>query len=262
MGEVSEKVAIITGGGKGIGRTLAEAFARAGAAVAITGRTASALEETVAGIRAAGGTAHAHPGDVSDAATVEGMVGAVLRQCGAIDILINNAGIEGPTAPVHEVDPAAWDEVMAIKVRGAFLMTRAVAPHMIARKSGHILFISALGGGLRAYPLRAPYAVSNAGALALMQTVAAELGPHGIRVNAITPGPVKGERLDRVFRNRAQQLGTTPEAIAQGLAGKMLNRRLVDAADIARAALFLCSPAADSIVGQSLNMTGGIEILF
>ena len=262
MVDLKGKVALITGGGKGIGRSLAEAFAAAGAAVAITGRTASALGETVAAIRARGGAASAHPGDVADPAAVDRHVAAITKQHGAINILINNAGVEGPTAPVHQVDVAAWDEVLAIKVRGAFLMTRAVAPQMIARGSGHILYVSALGGGLRAYPLRAPYAVSNAAVLALMQTVAAELGPHGIRVNAITPGPVKGERLERVFQKRAEQLGATPEAVEQGLAGKMLNRRLVDAGDIAQTALFLCSPAADSIVGQSINMTGGLETLF
>lgn len=262
MVDLTGKVALITGGGKGIGRALAEAFAGAGAAVAITGRTESALDETVAAIRARGWTVSAHPGDVADAATVGRIVAAVTKQHGGVHILINNAGVEGPTAPVQDVDPAAFDEVMAINVRGGFLMTRAVAPQMIARASGHVIFFSALGGGLRAYPLRVSYAVSNGARIALMQTVAAELGPHGIRVNAITPGPVKGERLDRVFQKRAEQLGTTPEVVEQGLAGKMLNRRIVGADEVAQAALFLCSPAADSIIGQSINMTGGIETLF
>ncbi len=262
MVDLSGKVAVVTGGGKGIGRALAEAFATAGATVCITGRTESALSETVAAIQGAGGRAAAYLSDVSDLASVDQLVAGVIRDQGRIDILVNNAAIEGSTAPIERIDPGVWDEVMSINVRGSFLMTRAVAPEMINRGSGFIIFLSALGGGLRAYPLRAPYAVSKAAVLALMQTVAAELGPKGIRVNAITPGPVKGERLERVFKNRATQLGMMAEEVEQGLAGKMLNRRIPGPGEIAQTALFLCSPAADSIAGQSINMTGGIEIGF
>ncbi len=262
MPDLTGKVTLITGGGRGIGRTLAEAFAAQGATVAVTGRTESALNETVDAIGAAGGKAYAHVADVADAAAVDSLVAAVTGHCGPIDILINNAGVEGSTAPIQDVDVAVWDDTIATNLRGSFLTTRAVAPHMIDRGSGHILFMSALGGGLRAYPLRVPYAVSKAALIALMQTVAAELGPHGIRVNAITPGPVRGERVDRVLRKRAQQLGTTSQEQEQALAGRMLNRRIPGPQEVADTALFLCGPAADSIIGQSINMTGGIEILF
>ncbi len=262
MADMQNKVALITGGGKGIGRCLAEVFAAEGISVAITGRTQASLDETVATISAAGGTARAYLSDVSDTAAVARVAAAVKEDCGPVDILVNNAAVEGSTAPIVDVDPAVWDETMAINLRGSFLMTRAIAPQMIERGSGHILFLSALGGGLRAYPLRAPYAVSKAAMVALMQTAAAELGPLGIRVNALTPGPVKGERLHRVFTKRAAQLGTTPEYEERQLADKALNRRITDPEEIAATALFLCSPAASSIVGQSISMTGGIEVGF
>jgi NAD(P)-dependent dehydrogenase (short-subunit alcohol dehydrogenase family) len=261
VSDAAQRVALITGGGRGIGRAIAEVFAQDGIAVALAGRGERPLVETVAAIERAGGVASAHRCDVAVEQDVEDCVEDVLTRHGRIDILVNNAGIAGPTAPLAEIDPAAWDEVQAANVRGAFLCTRAVAPHMLAHGSGHVLFLSALGGGLRAYPLRLPYAVSKAATLAMMQTAAAELRPGGVRVNAITPGPVRGERLDRVFASRAEQTGTSAEDVATALAQKAPARSFPDEAEVARVALWLCGPDADHIVGQSINVTSGIEIM-
>jgi NAD(P)-dependent dehydrogenase (short-subunit alcohol dehydrogenase family) len=255
------RVALITGGGRGIGRAIAEVFAADGIAVAVAGRNADTLQDAVATMQAAGGTASAHVCDVASEEAVDGLFAAVLERHGTLDILVNNAAVEGPTAPIAEVSPQEWDDVQAVNVRGAFLCTRLAARVMTPRGSGHVLFLSALGGGVRAYPLRSPYAVSKASVLALMQTAAAELRPHGIGVNAITPGPVNGERLDRVFARRAEQTGTTVEAVAQALADKAPAGRFPDEAELARIALWLCGPDADMIVGQSLNVMGGIDIV-
>lgn len=255
------RVALITGGGRGIGRAMAETFAAADIAVAVAGRNADTLDDTVATITAAGGIASAHVCDVSSEAAVDGLFSAVLERHGTVDILINNAAVEGPTAPIADVDPADWDEVQAVNVRGAFLCTRLAARIMTRAGTGHVLFLSALGGGVRAYPLRVAYAVSKASVLALMQTAAAELRPHGIGVNAITPGPVTGDRLDRVFARRAEQTGTTVEAVAAALADKAPAGRFPDEAELARIALWLCGPDADMLVGQSLNVMGGIDIV-
>jgi NAD(P)-dependent dehydrogenase (short-subunit alcohol dehydrogenase family) len=254
-------VALVTGGGRGIGRAIAQVFAESGMRVAITGRDGEVLASTAAEVAAAGGTVSAHPCDVSDEAAVAACVEAVIERHGGIDVLVNNAGIAGPTASLQDVAVAEWDEVQATNVRGPFLCTRTVAPHMLARGSGHVVFVSALGGGLRAYPSRLPYAVSKAALLAMTQTAAAELGPGGIRVNAVTPGPVKGERLERVFAGRARESGESAEEIARALAEKAPVRSFPDELEIARVALFLCSPEAGHIVGQSINVTGGIEIL-
>ncbi|HEY2717886.1 MAG TPA: SDR family oxidoreductase [Solirubrobacterales bacterium] len=255
------RVALVTGGGRGIGRAIAQVFAEAGITVAITGRNAEVLSAAAAEVATSGGAVSAHPCDVSDEAAVAACVEDVIDRHGGIDILVNNAGIAGPTANLQDVSAAEWDEVQAINVRGPFLCTRAVAPHMLARGSGHVLFVSALGGGLRAYPSRLPYAVSKAALLAMTQTVAAELRPGGIGVNAVTPGPVKGERLERVFAGRAAQSGESVQAIARQLAEKAPALSFPDELEVARVALFLCSPEADHIVGQSINVTGGIEIL-
>jgi NAD(P)-dependent dehydrogenase (short-subunit alcohol dehydrogenase family) len=255
------QVALITGGNRGLGRAMAEAFASEGATVAIMARTVTALNETADAIAVSGGKVTPHPGDLANPLSVEQVVAEVLERHGRIDILINNAAVEGPTTPVQQVEISAWDEVMAINVRGAFLCTRAVVPNMIAIGTGHIIFVSALGGGLRAYPLRLPYAVSKAAMIAMMQTVAAEVGPHGIRVNAITPGPVQGDRFERVKHARAEQLGKPLEAVEKVLAEKALTRHFPTPEEVAQVALFLCSPTADIIIGQSINLTMGMEIL-
>jgi NAD(P)-dependent dehydrogenase (short-subunit alcohol dehydrogenase family) len=254
------RVALITGGGRGIGRAIAETFAADGIAVAIAGRGADALEQTAAAIAAAGGTVSTHACDVGEEAAVQRLFDEVLERHGQLDILVNNAAVEGPTAPLHEVELADWEQVQQVNVTSGFLCTRLAARHMIPRGSGHVLFLSALGG-LRAYPLRIPYAVSKAAILALMQTTAAELRPHGVGVNAITPGPVSGDRLDRVFARRAEQTGTSVEEVAQALASKAPAGRFPSEEEIARIALWLCGPDADTIVGQSVNVTGGIEIM-
>ena len=254
------RVALITGGGRGIGRAIATVFAADGIAVAIAGRNAEALEATAAAVEAAGGSVSTHVCDVSSESAVDKLFSEALDRHGEIDILVNNAALEGPTAPIAEVEVSDWDAVQGVNVRGSFLCTRLAARHMVPRRSGHILFLSALGGGLRAYPLRSPYAVSKAAILALTQTAAAELRPKGIGVNAITPGPVLGERLDRVFRRRAEETGATVEQVARGFADKAPAGRFPSEEEIARVALWLCGPDADMIVGQSINVMGGIDI--
>jgi NAD(P)-dependent dehydrogenase (short-subunit alcohol dehydrogenase family) len=254
------RVALVTGGGRGIGRAIAETLAAEGVHVAIAGRGEEALNDTVARIRGAGGTASAHQCDVAHEGDVERAFADVLSEHGRLDILVNNAAVEGPTRPLDAIATSDWDHVIAVNVRGAFLATRHAAVHMTARGSGHIVFLSALGGGLRAYPLRLPYAVSKAAVLAMMRTTAAELRPRGIHVNAVTPGPVTGERLDRVFARRAKQLDTTPAAVAQQLADRAPAGGFPDEAAVARLVALLCTPAFDHVVGQSLNVTGGIEL--
>jgi NAD(P)-dependent dehydrogenase (short-subunit alcohol dehydrogenase family) len=256
-GSLNGHVALITGGGRGIGRAVAEALAGAGATVALAGRTEEVLAEAAEAI---GRGATAHRCDVSSVEDVEHTVREVLERHGRIDVLVNNAAAAGNAAAIQDVDPADWDETMATNARGAFLCTRTVAPHMLERGSGVILYISALGG-IQAFPYRSAYSASKAAMLALMRTAAAELGPQGIRVAAISPGPVRGERLERSFAARAAAAGVTPEDVERATASAILTRRIAEPEEVAQVALFLCGPHADMLIGQSLNMTGGLEIL-
>ncbi|MGD9734365.1 MAG: SDR family NAD(P)-dependent oxidoreductase [Solirubrobacterales bacterium] len=253
------RVALVTGGGRGIGRAIAAAFAAEGTDVAIAGRGEEALQETAAAIGDAVRVT-THVCDVGDEAAVAGLFEQVLGEHDRLDVLVNNAAIAGPTAPLAELSIDDWDEVQRINVRGAVLCTQQAARHMVPRGEGAILFLSALGG-VRAYPLRLPYAVSKAALLAVTQTVAAELRPHGISVNALTPGPVSGERLDRVFSRRAEETGQSVEEVAAALASKAPAGRFATEDEVARVALWLCGPEAEMLVGTSVNITGGIEIV-
>jgi 3-oxoacyl-[acyl-carrier protein] reductase len=232
--QLKGQVALITGGGRGIGRAIAERFAREGAAVALASRTEAELEATRETIRRAGGRAACFPGDVSQEAFVTRLVDETRQQLGEIGVLVNNAGIYGPLKPIYELATEDWDRVLSINLRGAFLLTRAVLPGMVQRGRGVVLNISS-DSGKHAYPLSGGYAVSKAGLIALTRAAAADVSRQGVRVNALCPGPVKGTRM-------WEELG----------AGLQQAFQL-----IAAAALFLCSEEASAITGQAVNVDGG-----
>lgn len=186
-GDLSGRVAIVTGGGRGIGRLIAEALAAAGAAVAVTARSEDQLAETVGSIRSAGGTAIALPGDVSDPEYVTHAVHQVEWLLGPIDLLINNAGIAGPAGPVWEVDAGEWWRTFEVNLQGVFLFAHAVLPGMVARRSGRIINVSSNAGAFR-WPLLSAYAVSKAAVIKFTENVARETKNYGVKVFAIHPG--------------------------------------------------------------------------
>lgn len=186
-GDLSGSVAIVTGGGRGIGRLVAEALAAAGAAVAVTARSEDQLAETVASITRAGGTAIALPGDVSDPEYVTEAVYLVEQLLGPIDLLINNAGIAGPIGPVWEVDAGEWWRTFGVNLQGVFLFAHAVLPGMVARRSGRIINVSSNAGAFR-WPLLSAYAVSKAAVIKFTENVARETKNYGVKVFAIHPG--------------------------------------------------------------------------
>ena len=175
MNRLSGKVALITGGGRGIGRAIALRFASEGAAVMLAATKREPLEATAQEVRRAGGRAATTVADVADEAVVKQMVAATLAELGRLDILVNNAGIGGPTLRVVDMDRADWDRTLAVNVTGAFLCAKHAVPHMLERKSGRIVNITSIAG-LLGYPLRSPYAVSTWGMIALTRTLAGELG--------------------------------------------------------------------------------------
>jgi 3-hydroxybutyrate dehydrogenase len=251
------KVAIITGGGRGIGRAIARRFASEGAAVLIAARTEIELRAVVAEVAEAGGRAAYVTADVAREADCARIVTAARERFGSVDILVNNAGDYGPVKPVEEIATEEWDQVIAVHLRAAFLLTRAVLPEMYARGSGVILNISSLSAK-SAFPWGAPYAAAKAGLLGLTRVTAAEAARRGVRVNAICPGPVTETKMSKdLGATLARRLGVNEKEQLEGFLQSILQGRGQTAAEIAAAAAFLASDQASAIVGQSVNVDGG-----
>jgi 2-hydroxycyclohexanecarboxyl-CoA dehydrogenase len=251
------KVAVVTGGGRGIGRAIAMRFATEGAAVLIASRTEAELRGVVREIEQARGKAVCVTADVSREADCAHIVAAVQERLGPIDILVNNAGDYGPVKPVEEILPEEWDRVIAVHLRGAFLLTRLVLPGMYQRQSGAIVNISSLSAKA-AFTWGAPYAAAKAGMLGLTRVTAAEAARRGVRVNAICPGPVTETKMSKDLGNElAARLKVSPEIQLKQFLEGILQGRGQTADEIAAAAAFLASDQAGAITGQSLNVDGG-----
>jgi NAD(P)-dependent dehydrogenase (short-subunit alcohol dehydrogenase family) len=254
---LAKKVAVITGGGRGIGRAMALKFAGEGAAVMVAARTESEIEAVAQEVREAGGSAAAFPADVADEKHCERLIHEAASQFGRVDILVNNAGEYGPVKPVEEITPPEWDRVVAVHLRGAYLLTRLVLPGMYARGSGVILNISSLSAK-SAFGWGSPYAAAKAGMLGLTRVSAAEAARKGVRVNAICPGPVTETKMSKdLGQTLAERLGVSKEKQLSGFLNTILQGRGQTANEIAAAALFLCSDGASAITGQALNVDGG-----
>ncbi|HEV2288974.1 MAG TPA: glucose 1-dehydrogenase [Candidatus Acidoferrales bacterium] len=254
-----DRIAIITGGGRGIGRAIARRFAAAGAKVAVVARTQKEIETVAGELRSAGYSAVAISADVSQESGAQKIVAETLKHFGRIDILVNNAGVLGSVKAIEEVDPAEWDAVIAANLRGPFLLSRLVLPEMYHQKSGAIINMSSVAGKA-AFRWNAPYAASKTGLLGLTRTLAAEAAANGVRVNAICPGPVEEtEMLQKLGKGLSERLQTSSEKVSQQLALGILQGRAQRVEEIAAAALFLASDAASAITGQTLNVDGGMS---
>lgn len=251
------KRVVVTGGARGIGRELAVTMAAAGAQVAVTARSLTAALETVRDIEARGGRGHAIELDLAERATVQPAFQAIASVMGGVDVLVCNSGVGGPSAPLWELAEDDWDAVFEVNVTGAFLCARAATPYMISAGSGAVLFIGSMTGK-RPLLHRSPYAASKMAVLGLCRTLAADLGPHGVRANVISPGFVGGERLDWVIARQAAARGLEPDVVrAEMLRDTPLNR-FTSAADVASAAVFLASEAAAGITGEDVNVSSGL----
>ena len=200
----------------------------------------------------------AAPGDVADEKFCDHLIRVSEAEFGRVDILVNNAGEYGPVKPVEEINPAEWDRVIAVHLRGAYLLTRLALPGMYARGSGAILNISSLSAK-SAFAWGSPYAAAKAGMLGLTRVVAAEAARKGVRVNAICPGPVTETKMSKdLGQTLAERLGVSTGDQLKGFLDTVLQGRGQTANEIAAAALFLCSEQATAITGQSLNVDGGM----
>lgn len=251
------RVAVVTGGNRGIGRSIALAMAAAGASVVVSAREPRSLEAVAAEIEQLGGAVLAHPCDVTDEASVDALAAGVGARFGRADIVVANAGITGPTAPMHELTPAQWRECLAADLDSVFLSFRRFIPPMIEAGSGSLIAISSITGK-RPLTGRSPYAAAKMGVIGLCRTLAAELGPHGVRVNTVCPGAVAGPRIDDVVRNQARVQGISEEqALGQFTEGAPL-RRVVTPDEIAGTCVFLASDAASGITGEDINVSAGL----
>src|ERR687897_2060609 len=242
MRGIAGKRVLVTAGGAGIGRAIATAFLTEGARVWICDIDTKALAET----RAAHPELGASLTDVADASAVDAMFEALERAFGGLDVLINNAGIAGPTGPLETLDPADWRRCVAVNLDGAFLCARRAVPLLKAAGGGAIVNISSTAG-LMGYPLRTPYASAKWAVIGLTKSLAIELGPFGIRVNAICPGSVEGARMAQVARAEAITRGITEEEVRQAYVRTTSLRSFIPPEHIAAMALFLCSDLGASI---------------
>jgi len=257
--KLKDQVAIVTGGGKGIGKQIALAFAREGADLVLAGLDPSDLDQVREEIASLGRSCLVQKADVADEAQVQSFVQAGIKRFGHIDILVNNASILGPTVPLVNLKKADWERELAVNLTGSFLCARAVLKGMMERKRGKIINMSSVAGQ-RAYALRSPYAVSKAGLIALTRSLAQELGPCNIQVNAVAPGPVRGRRMERVIEDRARETGASIEEIERDYLHALALGRMVEEEDVARMVLFLASQEGDNITGQVFNVCSGYKL--
>ncbi len=254
-----DKVAIVTGGGKGIGRAIAIAFAREGADVAIAARTQPALKEVAGEIKAIGRKSLVIVADLSDFSQPLKLIDKTLEKFGKVDILVNNSGAEGPIMNVAGMDLEGWNELLAVNLTGAMLCSRYVLEKtMIPRKTGNIINLSS-AAGRRGLPTRAAYSSSKFALIGFTQSLASEVGRYGIRVNAIAPGAVEGERLERVFKIAARNAGITYEQVVAGSNARAALGRMVKPEEVAALAVFLASEQSSAITGQTINIDAGMN---
>ncbi len=244
------RVAIAAGAG-GIGRVIADHFAACGAHPFVSDVDDAAL------------AASPHPAMRADAGSVDELdafMDAALAHLGGLDVLVNNAGIAGPTAPIEDIDPAALEATLRIDLASMFHCARRAVPAMRAAGGGSIVNLSSAAGKF-GFPLRSPYAAAKWGVIGFTRTLAMELGPDGIRVNALLPGLVDGPRIRRVLRAKAAARGVSDNVQTDAALETVSLRCFVTQADIANMALYLCSPFGATISGQALSIDGGLEHL-
>jgi NAD(P)-dependent dehydrogenase (short-subunit alcohol dehydrogenase family) len=256
MALLQDKVAIITGASKGIGRALALCFAEAGASVVCAARSTDLVHETATLVEKAGGRAIAVTCDAAQEDDVKRMITDSVRAFGKITTLINNAGDGGPTKPVEDYTMDDWLYTIHSCLTSSYVCTRFVVPEMIKAGGGAIVNISS-GAGRRGLPYRIGYCSAKAGQVGMTYGMALELGPRGIRVNCVAPGAVEGDRIDRVIAGQAQVRGISVEDMRQTMLERSPLRRMTSADDIAQATLFLASDLAKNISGQVLAVNAG-----
>jgi NAD(P)-dependent dehydrogenase (short-subunit alcohol dehydrogenase family) len=254
MGE--RPVAVVTGGGRGIGRSIARALSLAGYDLVLAARSASELEGVAGEIEQTGGQAVAVPTDLRSRAQIDRLAETAIG-FGPVDLLVNNSGMAGPQGMMWDLDPDEWAETMAVNVDAVFLCSRAFLPAMIERRRGSIVNIGSITGK-RPLLGRSPYATSKLALVGLTRTLALETGPFGVRVNLISPGFVEGPRIDWVIDRQAEARGVPSAVVREDFTALSPLGRLTSPEDVASVVVFLASDAAAAITGADINVNSGV----
>ncbi|BAN25839.1 short-chain dehydrogenase/reductase SDR [Caballeronia insecticola] len=253
---------LVTGGASGIGLVIARAFIDAGARVHVCDASADAIDAlSKAEANTECNAITATLADVSDKDAVDRVFADVQSELGGLDVLVNNAGIAGPTGGIDELDVKEWEDTIDVNLNAQFYFARRAVPMLReASGGGTIIALSSVAGRL-GYAFRTPYAATKWAVVGMTKSLAIELGPSNIRVNAIQPGIVKGPRIERVISARAKQLNLSYEEMEKQYLAKVSLRRMTTPEEVAATALFLCSPAGSGISGQAISVCGNVEVL-
>ena len=247
--DLTGRTALVTGASRGIGRAIAVAFAAHGANVALGGRDTEALEVTRAAVEAHGRKTVVVPADVTDPAAVQGMVDGAISTLGHLDTVVNNAGGNNFMVPFAQIRPSGWEKVIRLNLDSVVQVCRAVAPHLLERRSGSVINVSSVTG-LMGVPLMSHYATAKAAVIALSKSLAVEWAWAGVRCNALVPGWVATELTEFARGN---------EGMEQGILGRVPMQRWATPEEIAGPAVFLASDAASFVTGQALAVDGGLS---
>ena len=247
---IAGSTALVTGAGNGLGRAIALALAAEGARTLLTGRRRETLEAVADEI---GSTARIATVDTSCPDSVQALAAEVRDE--TVSILVNNAGIAGPVASLWEIEPDAWDEVFAVNVRGVFLMCRAFLPAMVARGAGDVINIASVSGK-RPLARRTPYTASKMAVIGLTATLAHEVGPLGVNVNTLSPGPVRGPRMARNFALEAERTGTSVEAAEEAFVSRSALRRMITEEEVGTAAIAILR--MPGLCGADIDLSAGM----
>jgi meso-butanediol dehydrogenase / (S,S)-butanediol dehydrogenase / diacetyl reductase len=248
--------AVVTGAGQGIGAAIAKGLAGKGVRVVLSGRRAATLEAVCESIRERGGSADYVVGDVTDLDHLNELMAIAAGPRGVLEILVNNAGIAGPTAPLADVTPEDWNETIAVNLTGVFLACKAALPYLERAEHGKIVNIGSVTGK-QPLPNRSPYAAAKLGVVGLTRTLAHEVGPRNISVNLISPWLVEGDRLGDVLSSMSKERGLTPDELRAEMTQGTAFKRTVAEDDVVEMVLFLCSAAANNLTGQDINVAAG-----
>lgn len=248
--------ALVTAAGRGIGREIARQLAESGVDVALNDVDADAATAAADAVTTADGRVVALPADVSDRVAASELVDTTVEALGGLDILVNCVGVAGPRAPAEEISPEAFMETLAVNLGGVFNPTRFAIEHLLESDAGRIVSLSSKSAKLpRTH--RLPYATAKMGLVGFTRALALELAPRGVTVNAVVPGTVAGDRLDRVMAMRAANLGIPVDEVRRRFRESSPLGVFTRPEDVAGAVLYLCSSRADRVVGQALNVTAG-----
>lgn len=253
--KLADRVAFITGGGRGIGRAIALAFAREGAHVAVAARSRAQLDAVAAEARAAGREALALECDVSDSRSVQNAVGATFSKWGRLDILVNNAGTV-ERVKITDCDESIWNRTIAVNLTGTYLCTRAALPHMLKAGYGRIINIASVGAR-QAVPYAPAYTAAKHGVLGFTRAVALETAARGITANAICPGWVDTDMAENAIAEITAKTGRTREQARKALEQMSPQQRIFAPEEVAAVALLLASDEGRGITGQAINLCGG-----